>query len=91
MVEQLQRCYWCFSILARDVIEKAVKMELKGKEIAFDTVLHGKDCVEVLLHNHIESIICSSDTEVLLAFTRAFYGNSVCTCAKHMIILEGKR
>lgn len=69
-------CVYYFSILSKEEIEKAVNTELETlKEIYLDTIIYGKDCVNTLLKDHVESILCSSDyTEVIyfLFFYRNF-------------------
>jgi len=63
--------FYCFSNLLKLVVIENVEAELQTMgEISLDVILYGKDFTNIIIKNHIESIVCSSDyMEVLSIFT----------------------
>lgn len=53
-----------------EIIEEAVSAEFDTlSEVSLDTILYGKDFVNIVIQNHVESLICSSNyIEVLSIF-----------------------
>lgn len=67
-----------FSTLSEEDILEAVNAELSTwEEIYLDTIIYSKDCTNLLLKEHVESMVCSdySDLKVLLIILTVFYIN----------------
>jgi len=75
--------------MMKSVVIENVEAELQMMdEISLDVILYGKDFSNIIIKDHIESIVCSSDyMEVLSIFTLLYYREilhlciiSICTC-----------
>lgn len=59
----IEICQRADSILSGEIIEEAVKTELNGKDYILDVILYGKDCANIILRDHVETIVISSDAK----------------------------
>ncbi|KAL6254589.1 hypothetical protein P5V15_014641 [Pogonomyrmex californicus] len=61
-VLHVEICQHAGSTLPKTMIEEAINMELQLLgEISLNVILYGKDSTSIVIKDHVESIICSSD------------------------------